>query len=231
MIPVYLRTALSYLEGFFPYRTKNSFASPDPECCEKPSIRKNDVDYRSALIEDAFQQIEPPSSSWKNQPSLAYTPLSIFNLAGCSGYTSHQNIPPTPREKHPAPANSAKSQSDIFSGYFEEKPPRSSLTPNSDSRRHYVVEKSEKEGIKDLRSLIELAESTPGRENEESWIFVKGNSQDGETPYWFENGTKETPTSTTADRASYSKVSEFLKHKKIAPQELIFFITIPMKLH
>jgi hypothetical protein len=73
---------------------------------------------------------------------------------------------------------------------FIDKPKTQSLYVNTDATEHYVIQKSEEDGVKDLRAL------TATSSVEESWIFVSGTDQkNNPISLWYEIGENETSES------------------------------------
>ena len=96
--------------------------------------------------------------------------------------------------------------------------PDSSLTLNSNNHQHYIVEKSEKKGIQDLRQLALKTGKTDQDENEEHWLYLEGKDDTGKVrSFWFEAGINEGPHKVEVDYKAYPKILEFLKSHKITP--------------
>ena len=72
---------------------------------------------------------------------------------------------------------------------FSSKPPDTPLFVERNFARHYAVERSESDGIKDLRALAESSKV------EEMWLFVRGKDSSGaERELWYEIGELEHET-------------------------------------
>ncbi|MBU4484009.1 hypothetical protein KKA47_01165 [bacterium] len=71
--------------------------------------------------------------------------------------------------------------------YFTEKPASESLYVNTDPEQHYVIQKSEEDGIQDLRRFANSYTV------EEAWVFVEGLDQNNNpVSFWYEVGENET---------------------------------------
>lgn len=91
---------------------------------------------------------------------------------------------------------------------FIRKPASSPLTVNTDATQHYVVEKSEEAGIKDLRKLA-------AREaKEESWIYVEASGPNGTTTkLWYEIGENEQAGSTEFKYARLNDIQKDIQQR------------------
>lgn len=96
------------------------------------------------------------------------------------------------------------------------------LSLNPSGRPHYVIEKSEKQGIRELRNLAMAAGKSNQKQNEENWLFIEGRDEQGRVrSFWFEAGINETPTSTQVDTKSYQEIKAFLKKIMIKPERSV----------
>ncbi len=104
-------------------------------------------------------------------------------------------------------------------GSFVIKPAGTPLTVNLNNDHHYVVEKSEAEGIQEIRTLAIRAGTTPEEEFEEGWLYVQGEDKEGRTrSFWFEIGSLENPTHNKTESKTSLNVKEFLEQHGIKPK-------------
>lgn len=81
-------------------------------------------------------------------------------------------------------------------GPFFVRPPSIPLGPNPNNAEQYVTEKSEKDGLKELKDACVRSSQTLVSELEEAWYFVEaGDAQKKTVSLWFEAGIDETPGS------------------------------------
>ncbi len=98
---------------------------------------------------------------------------------------------------------------------YNEMPKDASLEVNTDFSKHQVFEKSEEQGIKDLRQLCQNAH------REEAWIYVQGqDTQTGKSKeFWYEVGNFETGVSFTSNCKHLEYIKEDLASKGVKVQE------------
>lgn len=107
-------------------------------------------------------------------------------------------------------------------GSFVIKPAGTPLTVNLKNDRHYVVEKSETKGIKDLQKLASDSETTPEVEVKEVWEYVEGKDSKGKLrSFWFEIGHDEKPHGVGVDTEVYPQLKAHLKERGIKIQKVV----------
>lgn len=86
-------------------------------------------------------------------------------------------------------------------GSFISRPSQEPLGINTDPSQHYVVEKSELEGITDIRHLVETSEL------EEAWVFVQARDPQGAIrSLWYEVGEEESANRVVGNGYTFHKI-------------------------
>lgn len=100
--------------------------------------------------------------------------------------------------------------------FFSVRSPASPLVVNTDPNRHYLVEKTEAEGMQELHRLASRAEVSSAHALEDAWMYIQGKDANDRTlEFWFEIGQRETVNSTRTSAITLGKMAAYLLERGI----------------